>query len=262
MASASKPVRGYMPPQGDEETLFVKRIADFVRIVQSSGKPRCTLFCTDREQELADAQMRALQHPSFAWQGGYDGAERKMLCVLAEDSDEPNFDCQSIFITVPRGADALTHRDYLGSLMGLQIKRGYIGDILPSENGATVFVTGKCADVIVNEISQIGRCVAKAELAIFAPNIIRNQEQTQQTATVASLRLDALLAAMLHISRADAATLIASKAVAINHMEETRIHSTIYEDDVFTVRGYGKYKLCNIGNKSRKDRIFVSFVQY
>ena len=91
--------------------------------------------------------------------------------------------------------------------------------------------------------------------------VARPQRQ-MRTASVASLRLDAVLAAMMQVSRAQAVQCIRSGAVAINHMPVQSAHADVFENDVFSVRGYGKYKLCTVDGKSRKGRTIVSYFQY
>ena len=87
-------------------------------------------------------------------------------------------------------------------------------------------------------------------------------KSARQTATVASLRLDAVLAAMLHISRGDAVQLVKSGMVEVNHVSTVSAHYEVFENDVFSIRGRGKYKLCGVGAKSRKGRTFVSYIEY
>ena len=87
-------------------------------------------------------------------------------------------------------------------------------------------------------------------------------QATLQTATVASLRVDAVLAAMLHTSREKAVQLIRAGKLEINHLPVTAAHMQVYEQDVFTVRGVGRFRLEQIGGKSRKDRIFIQYYQY
>ena len=83
-----------------------------------------------------------------------------------------------------------------------------------------------------------------------------------QTASLASLRLDAALAAMLHCSREEAAQLVHTGKVQANHLEMTSPHAAIYEGDIFTIRGKGRFRLESIGGKSRRDRIFIQYYQY
>ena len=48
----------------------------------------------------------------------------------------------------------------------------------------------------------------------------------------------------------------------INHLPLKAAHETAYAEDIFTVRGVGRFRLAAIGGKSRKDRIFITFYQY
>ena len=82
------------------------------------------------------------------------------------------------------------------------------------------------------------------------------------TATVSSLRLDAVLSAMLHVSRGTAAELIEAGRVEINHLPVEKPHAPVYEQDVFTVRGKGRFRLTALPGKSKKDRSIIEFFQY
>ena len=94
------------------------------------------------------------------------------------------------------------------------------------------------------------------------PHLAQGPERTVQEATVSSLRADAVLAAMMHTSRSRAADYIAAGRVEVNHLALQAPHAAVYARDVFTVRGVGRYRLTEIGGKSRKDRVFISFFQY
>ena len=87
-------------------------------------------------------------------------------------------------------------------------------------------------------------------------------ERQLLTATVSSLRLDAVLSAMLHVSRGTAAELIEAGRVEINHLPVEKPHAPVYEQDVFTVRGKGRFRLTALPGKSKKDRSIIEFFQY
>lgn len=158
------------------------------------------------------------------------------------------------------------HKDYLGSLMGLALKREALGDILlPADAPGTayVFALEPAAKLICRELCQAGRTEVSTRLlepeeipAFPAP------KRQLLTATVSSLRLDAVLSAMLHVSRGTAAELIEAGRVEINHLPVEKPHAPVYEQDVFTVRGKGRFRLTALPGKSKKDRSIIEFFQY
>ena len=157
----------------------------------------------------------------------------------------------------------LEHRDYLGALMGLGVERACIGDIVPQQSGGVcAFMVPAAARLAADELREVGRFCVRAVLGEGPEGAVALPQRQMRTASVASLRLDAVLAAMMQVSRAQAVQCIRSGAVAINHMPVQSAHADVFENDVFSVRGYGKYKLCTVGGKSRKGRTIVSYFQY
>ena len=254
--------RGFIPPSNDAEQLFVKRIADLIRVVSQSGVARTTLFLNEREQALAVTQLNRFSQVKHQFYGGISSADRKMLCIYEDEIPADAFSISPIALKVSGDAAKLTHRDYLGALMALRLKRECIGDIILSNEGALVFVQKKFAQIIFDELFEIGRCHVSASICEQLPESTAPENLQTLTATVSSLRLDAILAAMLKISRGNAAELIRTKSVMVNHVEMTSVHDAVYEGDVFSVRGRGKFKLCEIRGKSKKDRTFVSYIQF
>ena len=139
--------------------------------------------------------------------------------------------------------------------MGLALKREALGDILlPADAPGTayVFALEPAAKLICRELCQAGRTEVSTRLlepeeipAFPAP------ERQLLTATVSSLRLDAVLSAMLHVSRGTAAELIEAGRVEINHLPVEK-----------PVRGKGRFRLTALPGKSKKDRSIIEFFQY
>ena len=250
-------MRGYIPPADDDERLFVRRLGDLVQVVRQRGTSRSTPFLSDRQQELARAALAGLGFEGYAFDGGYPDAERRILRLFGEYGAQEPLPAVCLFAQTLRADRALTHRDYLGALMSLGIRRECIGDILLSEDGAYLFVLDTVAPLVCDELSSVGRCSVCVR-AGRAEELPGREERPAQTATVASLRLDAVLAAMLHISRGDAVQLVKSGMVEVNHVSTVSAHYEVFENDVFSIRGRGKYKLCGVGAKSRKGRTMES----
>lgn len=260
-------VRGFVPPRSEEEQFLMRHIEDLARTAEARGIPRYSSFLSDREQDLAKAALDRAGCTSFRFDGGYPQAERRMVCIEPEGSwsDSP-LRCVRLECTGPSGGALPGHKDYLGSLMGLEIRREGLGDIvLPVDQPgvAYVFALETVADLICGELLRAGRTELKRSLQpLDALPAFPEAEREKRTATVSSLRLDAVLAAMLRCSRGAAAELIAAGRVEINHLPAASAHASVYEGDVFTVRGKGRFCLSALPGKSRKDRVIIEFFQY
>lgn len=255
--------RGYIPPSTEEEKILVRHIADLCRAAQFGRGARVTGFLSDREQELARAGLSGFEGYARFW-GGYEGAER---CALALDGEaEPGneaFGIVCLQVTPGANAGSLTHRDYLGALMALGIKREGIGDILVDAGGsARVYARGAAAQLILEELASVGRAPVHVAPAAADAAFTAAQQPEERSATVPSLRLDAVLAAMMHTGRSAAAQLVRGGAVSVNHVQTDRAHYEVFEGDTISVRGRGKFRVCQAGAHSKKGRIIISYRQY
>ena len=254
--------RGYLPAQNAEEQLLQRRVEELCRAVQFREQPRYTDFLSDRQQQLAQAALNRAGWSSFRWEGGYPQAERKILCILRDLNAPCDPPIQAVRIT-PRDKNVrLQHRDCLGALLALGLDRAGLGDLLPEESGSmVVFCQPAVSFLILDELHQVGRANVGTELCEdegWQPNI----SAQLCSATVASLRLDAVLSAMLHCSRDQAASLIRTGKVQVGHVEVSSAHLPVYQNDVITVRRAGRFCLQKIGGKSRKGRIFIHYQEY
>ncbi len=87
-----------------------------------------------------------------------------------------------------------------------------------------------------------------------------NIEERQDT--VASLRLDNIVASAFGLSRAKAAEAIRRGMVSVNSMEALKVDMEIKECDKIAMREKGKAVLAEIGGTSRKDRIRIKINKY
>ena len=265
---AAGAVRGFVPARNDEERYLMRHIEDLADAAFSRGIARYSAFLSDREQDLARAALgRAGVRDGWRFDGGWPEAERRVLCLEPEYSyGECPVRCVQLQCRALPGAALPAHKDYLGSLMGLALKREALGDILLPANApgtAYVFALEPAAQLICRELFQAGHTELTTELLTLdeVPQFPQ-AEREMHSATVSSLRLDAVLAAMLHCSRGQASELIEAGRVEINHLPADKPHAQVYEGDVFTVRGKGRFNLTALPGKSRKDRSIIEFFQY
>ena len=266
-SDTAKPVRGFLPPQNDAERFLMRRVGELCTLAQSRGIPRCTGFLSDREQALALAAANRAECNCVRFWGGFSGAERQVLCIEPPDTWqlEP-VACLRIQAHLAGGQAAPQHRDLLGAVLGLGLDRVCLGDIRqdPDTPGVSyLFLLEDKLDFVAANLTEAGRTrVSAGRCDVPPPAALAEPERELRQATVSSLRADSVLGAMLRISRGQAAQLISEGRVEVGHVPLRSAHEMVYEGDIFTIRGKGRFRLSHIGGKSRSDRTFVQFFQY
>ena len=216
-----------------------------------------------RNGSAASNGSAALPPVRTSFYGGYEDAERVILINMPDyfDLERDNPLC-IIRAEKTAGSRELTHRDYLGSLLGLGLKRDMIGDIIVRSDGADIIVMEDIADFILMNYYKAGRTsLSVSRLPI--PELIQNERKvTLVTDTVASLRLDSVIASAFGLSRGKAAEAISRGIVFVNNMEITKTDFQISEGDKLTLRSKGKAVLAEVGGRSRKDRQYITIERY
>lgn len=144
--------------QEKEEQLLKKRMIELAGLCYQRDIQTSTGFLSLNEQTIFHSIEKTLPPVRTCLTGGFEGAERKLLCFLASYDDEEFGLPIAVLEVIPanlRYSEALTHRDYLGALMNLGIERSCIGDILMKENGCCVFCQEKMADYLCQELTMV-----------------------------------------------------------------------------------------------------------
>lgn len=182
--------------------------------------------------------------------GGYDGADRKVACFCG---DSPPLCFVKIAPKNKKFAAAMSHRDILGSLMGLGLRRETLGDIIVGEKDGTVVCLKKVADFIVENLTSVGRTSVVCSL-FDGEDFTSEREPEQKTVFTSSLRADAVIAAVYRLSRSEAAGLIAAQKVFVSGRMVTSPSKEIPINEPISVRGFGRFKLVDV-RKTKKDRL-------
>lgn len=247
---------------GGEDKLLVSHVADMVSICERTCSSRFSAFLTEGEAALAERFLRYEGFSHFMMWGGFEGAQRVMLGVFGE-YEEPmaeEFPLAAVKFRF-RECDSLSHRDFLGSFMSLGITRNQIGDIICSEGRAYALLTRAAAEQAVF-IEKIGRVGVKCAYADSDEKIVRNDKFSEISGTVASLRLDCVVGTATRLSREKSCALIRSGSVSVNHGVTESVSDTLKEGDVLSVRGFGRYILSSVGDRTKKDRIHIVIKKY
>lgn len=246
-----------------EDRLLLGRILDLADRAAHSGYPVATRFLDPRQQTMASAMLRSAGLPYVLF-GGYEQAERR-VAVLGERDPPPELLEQAggiALLQADTATEGLTHRDYLGALMGLQITRDLIGDILVQPRGAQLLVCDSCAAFLEEQFTGAGR--AKLSLRALPLSELQPVEQQGEELriTVASERLDAVLAAVYPMSRTAAAQHIAAGRVLVCSLVCQKPDRLLKEGDVVTLRGSGRLLLQQVGGLTRKGRTVLTVLRY
>lgn len=237
----------------------------YERLERAAARERfaCTGFLSPREQAMT---QRLLPHLPVVFFGGMEGAERCMACYVPEYLPEDFLTTEESPVAAIRATfyekDTLTHRDFLGSLMGAGIKRETVGDIYVSAGRCDFFVARQIAPYLLENMTSAG----KTRLHLTAIPLGEVQRDAQQVReirdTVPSLRLDCLVGTAFSLARRPAAELIAAGRVAVNDLVCLKGDRTLRQGDRIAVRGLGKAEVSEVGGTTRKGRISVVISRY
>ena len=246
-----------------EERVLLGRLWDSLERSRSRNVPEASGFLSPHEQALARRLLQTLgvQEGFLLW-GGYEGAQRQQTHFLPDWMGGPDESAIRCLRCRFYETEHPTHRDFLGSLMGLGLTREKVGDILVSPRWADVLVGGSVADHLLREFTRAGRVPLQVEEISLGELRIPAQQVKLLRDTVASLRLDCVLAAGFSVSRGAAADLIRGGKTEVNWMPCDKPDATVEQGDVLTVRGLGKCRLEEVGGQSRKGRTSVTMKRY
>ena len=192
-------------------------------------------------EEQSELLSLRLESP-FKLFGGYEGAER---CVAAFGEDCENDDFPISYIKIEpvakKFADKLTHRDFLGSLMNLGIKRETLGDIIIKDNTGYLMCLDTVADFIANDLTRVKHTSVKCNAVSALPEGMQSEPQEQEE-IVASLRIDVLTAAVYNLSRNAVKELFNQRKIFVNSALCENFSLIPKEGDVISVRGKGRFK--------------------
>ena len=235
-----------------------------------------TGFLTPGEQYKAEKYflIKGLEE-RICFFGGYFAAERKQIFLFPEYLSEhcgyvsPEEMIAEEYSSIKAvkiegsGYRKLTHRDYLGSMLSLGIKRWALGDIcILNDHSALVFCIEEMEKLLLSDLSDIANDKVKVIRAEVDKNMSSAVRLEGHSDTVASERLDCVVAAICNLSRENAQGLIKGGLVDRNYDQDLFPDSSVSEEDVISVRGYGKFIIREISERTKKGRIRLIFDKY
>ena len=247
-----------------EELIFQKRLIDLSRTAYQRGIVMFSDFLNLNELNILHTLSKEELYSGYETFGGYAAAERQMVAFL------PDALCYEFFYPFsilrirplnPKFSEELSHRDYLGAILNLGIERCKIGDILVEDREAVVFVSENMADFLAENLTRIRHTSVMAQ--IEAQQEFQYEPSFEEIrGTVASVRLDSLLALAFSSSRSRLSGLIEGKKVCVNGRLIVSNGYRLKEGDIISVRGMGKFRYEGVLSETRKGRSYVEVRKY
>lgn len=247
-----------------EDRLLLAKLWDKINAGIRKNIPASTPFLSPRELSLAE-YLFGSREGLFPF-GGCEGTERNMLVYLPDyldrdyltGEDSPAACIHASFFP----GDKLSHRDFLGALMGAGIARETVGDILVGTGEADFFVTAEIAPYLLQNFTSAGRTALHLRRVPLTEVSLPEPETAEIRDTLASLRLDSVIASGFRIGRTLAAQYIASGKAAIDGLPCEKPDKTVPEGAKISVRGLGKIQLFQVGGTTKKGRTGVTIRRY
>ncbi len=244
-------------PAGVDSRL-VARVLDCCRGASEKQEVKFTEFLDPFHLEFTAPLTAGFFGIRHLADGGFPGAEKKRLAIFPDYYSPADIEAplSALEIRLSDPTRILSHRDYLGALIGLGLNRSWLGDILPFAGGAHIVVAREVAGAALN-LDQVNKF--KAQTTEVPPYTLSAGENPlrQINATVASLRLDAVLGTGLGIGRSKAVELVKGDRVKVNWRKIIQPGFTLKAGDIISIRGRGRLELSEVGGETKKGRIRI-----
>ena len=248
----------------DEEIYLQKRFKEL-----GDKSERCSQYFFTGFLSVSDISLlhetcdnKGIRYTLF---GGMENTERQM--ARFGDTDSMGYEVPFPIVILhikplmEKFADNLNHRDYLGSIMNLGIKRETIGDIFVVGKEAYLFVDEKIADYITDNLEKIKHTHVRVERVNEVPSQIEVKKQEREI-LVSSLRIDVVIAGRYKLSRNEALLLFRSQKVFLDGRVCENNSYQVNEGDTISVRGLGKMTFKTISGETKKGRIYITVLDY
>ena len=156
----------------------------------------------------------------------------------------------------------LRHQDIMGALLNLNLDKSLFGDILIIDDTYYFYVfeyVYREIEANFNKVSRYNISIERCKLDLLS-SYTRNYEEIELI--VSSLRIDTVIGRLLKINRNKVKELIHDKDILLNYEVLKNNSYIVKENDIFSIRRYGKYKYSNIVKNTRSDNYIIKVLKY
>ncbi len=248
----------------EKDELLIKRIRELSELAERRDIVTFTDFLNLNEQNILHQTTQKFSWIKGETFGGYEGAERQIAAFVP---DAPAYEwtypimCIRIEPVNARFAEPLSHRDILGALMNLGIDRAKTGDIALCGEEWYLFCHSALASMICDELTRIRHTSVKCTICTLT-EFSYTPKTEEIRGSVASVRLDSVMALAFHASRNSLLSLIEDGKVFVNGKLITTNAYALREEDIVSARGLGRFRYKGAVGQTKKGRCMVVIEKY
>ena len=236
---------------------FIKKVAFLRNRSTNKNIITYTVFLTPAEQQIVKNNWCDAK-----FFGGNGGQERCRAFFLPSYIDEIDITEYIKALRISFSFKTLSHRDFLGAILNLGIKRECVGDIYVFEKEAYVFITPELVDYIKINLTKVGSVGVVIEEVALKDVKLPELSFEEIKFTVQSLRLDSIASGIFRVSREKMSSIIKTGIVTLNYLVCDNVSKNIEINDIISIRGYGKAIISEIGGQSKSGKTFIIAKKY
>lgn len=256
----------------EEDRLLVSKVLDKLEFVQKKNSIETTDFLDMHQKTVAEKVLKSQKITNYICYGGYSNAERVMIIIYPEKLEDVFNNNQYDFNNIVRVIRVIlpnemkgkySHRDYLGAVIKVGLKREKVGDIIVNLDGADLIVSKDISKYIVDSFKELTR-FSKSDIyeeSIEKLNITEPKTEVLNI-IIPSMRMDSIVSELIRTSRSKALEIINAERVFVNSEVITKNSKMLKENDMITVRGKGRFKIIKILNSTKKGNLVLEVEKY
>lgn len=253
-----------------EDKICLAQILDKIELSKKTNKIQYTDFLDMYQVSLVQNFLRKVKCDFCNLYGGYEDSERKIAISYPESYTDSmiqkNYDKILKVVRVKLPEDEIgkyTHRNYLGGIVKLGLKREKVGDIIVSNDGADIIVVDDFSIILKEQLPSLTR-FENSKIDIVSLDKLQKKEVKVEEVKiiVPSLRLDNIVSDLARTSRSKAAQIINQERVFVNGQSETKLSKQLKLNDIVTIRGKGRFIVKEFCGNTRSGRIVVLIEKY
>ena len=250
--------------QEDETEIMLAKVLDKVEKALQRHEPQVTNFLNPRQFYLAEEVLNNISNLKFYKYGGYKKAERNRLVFVPDYYMEDLIESPIVLLDI-KGQfkfQRVEHGDFLGAILGTGIKREMVGDLILYEQGCQAIIADEIKDFLLLNLEQVHQIGVELSEISFA-RLKKEPERIKEIRdTVASLRLDSVASSGFSTSRTRMSKIIEAGKVKVNWKVVKDPSYFLDEQDLISIRGWGRVEIDEFLGKSRKGRLKIKLKRY